>query len=234
MTQAQTDETQTTGRCVLLDLDGTLTDSRPGIIGSTHHALRFLGHTPDPAQDLTWIIGPPLETVIARVLAHYGDTRTSEAVAEYRRHYSEVGLLQNTMYPGIPEALHRLRDDGNDLVLATAKRTHLAIRVIEHFGLTKLFRGIYGSEGAGVLDQKPELVAHILAREKPSCAIMVGDRRYDIVGAHANHLRAIGVAWGYGGVAELTDAGADAMAERPDQLADLVRAEMPEGVAARE
>ncbi len=209
--------------CVLLDLDGTLTDSRPGIVGSTHHALRALGITPDPAQDLSWIIGPPLETVIGRVLAHYGDTRCEAAVAEYRRHYSEVGLLRNAIYPGIPEMLRRLREDGWDLVLATAKRTHLAVRVIKHFGFASLFRAIYGSEGPGVLDHKPDLIAHILARETPSAAIMVGDRSYDIVGAHANRLRGIGVAWGYGGVAELTEAGADAIAERPDQVAVLVR-----------
>lgn len=209
--------------CVLLDLDGTLTESRPGIVGSTHHALRALGIEPDPAQDLSWIIGPPLETVIGQVLAHYGDTRCDEAVAEYRRHYSEVGLLQNTVYPGIPEALRRLRGDSHDLVLATAKRTPLAIRVLEHFGLAPLFRAIYGSEGHGVLDHKADLIAHILARERPSAAIMVGDRKHDIVGAHASRLRGIGVAWGYGGVAELIEAGADAIAERPDQLAELAR-----------
>jgi len=215
--------------CVLLDLDGTLTDSRPGILGSIHHALRALGHTPDPTQDLTWIIGPPLEDVVARVLAHYNDTRGPEAVAEYRRHYGEVGLYQNSVYPGIPEALAGLRAGGRDLVLATAKRTAFAIRILEHFGLSPLFRAIYGSEGDGMLDHKPELIAHILAREKPPAAIMVGDRSHDIVGAHANRLRAIGVAWGYGGVPELTQAGADAIAARPEDLPGLINSLSPEG-----
>lgn len=208
--------------CVLLDLDGTLTDSRPGIIGSIHHALTTLGHTPDASQDLTWAIGPPLQDVIGRVLAHYGDTRGPEAVAEYRRHYGEVGLFRNAVYPGIPEALATLREDGYDLVLATAKRTGFAIRILEHFGLAPQFRAIYGSEGDGVLDHKPELIAHILTRETPASAIMVGDRKHDIVGAHANGLRGIGVAWGYGGVAELIEAGADAIASRPEELRGLL------------
>ncbi len=208
--------------CVLLDLDGTLTDSRPGIVGSIHHAIRALGHEPDPAQDLTWVIGPPLEDVVDRVLAHYDDTRGALAVAEYRRHYGETGLYQNALYPGIADALHQMRDEGHDLVLATAKRTRFAIRIVAHFGLTPLFRALYGSEDDGVLDHKPELIAHILAREAPPSAIMVGDRRHDIVGAHANRLRGIGVAWGYGGIAELNAAGADAIAERPDQLPGLV------------
>lgn len=211
--------------CVLLDLDGTLTDSRPGIVAGIHHALRALGHEPDPAEDLTWVIGPGLEHVIARVLAPYGDDRTALAVAEYRQYYGTVGLFQNAVYPGIPEALASLRAHGFDLLVATAKRTRFARPILEHFGLAASFRGIYGSEDDG-LDSKPELIAHILAREMPSRAVMVGDRAYDVAGAHANGLRAIGVAWGYGGPGELAEAGVDAMVASPADLPAIVAAEL--------
>ena len=208
--------------CVLLDLDGTLTDSRPGIVASIHHAIIALGHAPDPAQDLTWVIGPGLEHVMTQVLGHYGETRVELAIEAYRAQYGAVGLFQNALYPGIPEALAALRADGFDLVLATAKRTHFAVRILEHFGLAPSFRAIYGSEAHG-LDHKPDLIRHILARERPGRAVMVGDRRYDMVGAHENGLRAIGVAWGYGGVAELTDAGADAIVDAVAALPAAVR-----------
>jgi phosphoglycolate phosphatase len=96
--------------------------------------------------------------------------------------------------------------------------------MLEHFGVAHLFTGIYGSEPGGALDHKPELIAHILAREAidPATACMSGDRHYDISGAHANRVRAIGVLWGYGSREELEQAGADALAETPGALATLL------------
>ena len=93
---------------LLLDLDGTLIDSRPGIIASIHAALRDLGHTPNPAEDLTWVIGPPMEQVMGRVLRHFGDHRTQHAVDRYRANYARIGLVGNALYPGIAAALRTL------------------------------------------------------------------------------------------------------------------------------
>jgi phosphoglycolate phosphatase len=213
---------------VLLDLDGTLTDSRPGILGSLDLALRELGHVPDPAYDLTWIIGPPLEDVIAQILTHYGDHRTTEAVTLYRRIYGDSGIFQSTLYPGITAAMEGMVAAGCTLYLATAKRRFFAQRILDHYDLSRLFNGIYGSEAGGLFDHKPELLAHIIARENviPKEAVMVGDRRHDIVGAHANAMRGIGVTWGYGGRAELEQAGADAVVETADALLACVKMQM--------
>ena len=93
--------------CVLLDLDGTLIDSKPGIVASFNAALVELGHRPDPSFDLTFVIGPVLTDVMGEVLAHYGDTRVDEAVAAYRRHYGAVGLYDVTLYDGIAPLRHR-------------------------------------------------------------------------------------------------------------------------------
>lgn len=209
---------------VLLDFDGTLTDSRPGILASYAAALRALGHTPDPAVDLTHVIGPPVEDAIGPVLAHYGDDRIAEAVAAYRAHYRTVGLLDSTLYDGVPEALRALRDNGRRLFLATAKRTDIARDMLARFGLLPLFEGVYGSEPGGALDHKPELIAHILAREglDPASAVMVGDRRYDIAGARANGVRAVGALWGYAAGDELDRAGADALAATPAALVEVL------------
>jgi phosphoglycolate phosphatase len=210
-----------TPRAVLLDLDGTLTDSRPGIVGSYWATLRALGHEPDPAVDLTYVVGPPMDDVMGEVLAHYGDTRVEQAVAAYRAHYGEVGLFDNAVYDGIEALLAELRAAGRQVCLATSKRTVFARRILEHFRLDGYFDGIYGAEPGGARDHKPELIAHVLAAQSidPATAVMVGDRRYDITGAHANRVRAIGVLWGYGGRAELEQAGADLLVDTPAELA---------------
>jgi phosphoglycolate phosphatase len=214
------------GPVALLDLDGTLTDSRPGIIASLRAALRDLGHALDPDEDLSWMIGPPVEQTIGTLLGRWGDTREAEAVALYRRHYGATGMLDNAVYPGIAAALEGFVADGWTLFVATAKRTRYAVPILRHFGLAGHFRVIYGSEDGPRLDTKPVLLAHIVAEQgfSPARAVMIGDRHHDIQGAKANAMRSIGVAWGYGGAAELRDAGADAIAEAPADLPVLARA----------
>jgi phosphoglycolate phosphatase len=206
--------------CVLLDLDGTLTDSKPGIIASYEAALRALGHEPDPCIDLTFVVGPAMNDVMAEVLAHYDDTRVHDAVAAYRRHYGTVGLFENSVYDGIKSLLIDVKAAGHRVYLTTSKRTVFARQVLEHLELVGYFDGIYGSEPDGALDHKPELIAYVLAREgiEPSDAVMIGDRRYDIAGAHANGVRAFGVLWGYGSRAELEQAGADLLVSSPAEL----------------
>lgn len=209
---------------VLLDFDGTLTDSRAGILASYAAALRSLGHEPDPAVDLSHLIGPPIRDVIGPVLAHYGDDRADAAVAAYRAHYRSTGMLDSTLYEGVGALLRALRDNGRRLYLATAKRTDISRDMLARFGLLGMFAGVYRSEPGGALDHKPELIGHILAQEgiDPAEAVMVGDRRYDIAGAHANGVRAVGALWGYGGREELEAAGADALAEDPGALAETL------------
>lgn len=217
---------------VLLDLDGTLTDSRPGILASWHATLRTLGHEPSRAGDLTFVIGPPVEDSLARVLPLYDEDTSPERVAEvaaiFRAHYGANGLLDNSVYDGIPDALDQLRAAGAELVVATAKRTEYAVRILDHFGLSPRLRAIYGSEPGGALDEKAELLRHVLHHEgiDPARAVMVGDRRYDMTGAHANKLRGIGVLWGYGTRDELEQAGADALAASPHDIPRLALAQL--------
>src|SRR5258705_7061367 len=78
---------------VLLDLDGTLIDSQPGILASCLASLRALGHEPDETLDIKRFIGPPLQDIMRGLLQPYGDHRVGEAVAAYRQHYGEDGLL---------------------------------------------------------------------------------------------------------------------------------------------
>jgi phosphoglycolate phosphatase len=206
---------------ILLDLDGTLVDSEPGILSSCRAAIQALGHTPDPSLDLSRLIGPPIEDLMRFLLAPYGDDRVAEALAAYRADYGQRGLFDSWPYPGIAEALAAMRGAGAQLILATSKRREFAQRILGHIGFADLFSGVYGSEPGGALDHKPELIAHIVERHELAatrCA-MVGDRRYDIAGAHANRMRAVGVLWGYGTGDELEAAGADDVVDVPERLA---------------
>ncbi len=209
---------------VLLDLDGTLVDSQPGIIASCSAALRALGHDPGEALGVKLVIGPPLEDILQALLRTYGDDRIDQAVAAYRQHYGENGIFGSEPYPGIGVALEEMRRAGLRIYLATSKREVFARRILENLKLAAHFDGIYGSVPDGKLDHKPELLAHILS-EEPICAsrsLIVGDRRHDIVGAHAVKMRGLGVLWGYGSREELQAAGADQLVERSADLARVV------------
>jgi phosphoglycolate phosphatase len=212
-------------RSVLLDLDGTLVDSQPGILASCLAALRALGHEPDETLDIRAIIGPPIEEIMHILLRRYGDDRIGEAVAAYRQHYGESGFLGSDPYPGIGGALAEMQQAGLRLYLATSKRETFARRILEHLGFTTYFDGIHGSVPSGALDHKPELLAHILAQHDilPAHSLMVGDRRHDIAGAHAVGMRGLGVLWGYGSRDELETAGADQLVESVADLASAVQ-----------
>ena len=209
---------------VLLDLDGTLIDSQPGILASCLAALRALGHEPDETLDIRRSIGPPLEDMMQILLRSYGDDRVGEAVAAYRQHYGESGLLGSVPYPGIGKSLEEMRRAGLLVYLATSKRAVFASRILDHLKFAAYFDGIHGSVPGGELDHKPELLAHILSRHglSPSHSLMVGDRRYDISGAHAVGMRGLGVLWGYGTRDELETAGADRLVDSPADLACAV------------
>jgi phosphoglycolate phosphatase len=208
---------------VLLDLDGTLIDSYPGILASCHAVLRALGHKPDDSFDIRRIIGPPLEEIMQILLSSYGDDRIGEGVAIYRKHYGESGFLGSVPYQGIGKSLEKMKQAGLLIYLATSKRAVFANRILDHLKFTAHFDGIYGSGPNGELDHKPEMLSHILSKHSlsPSHGVMVGDRRYDISGAHSVGMRGLGVLWGYGTRDELESAGADQLVESP---ADLARA----------
>lgn len=210
---------------LLLDLDGTLVDSQPGILSSCRAALRALGHETDPEMDIRSIIGPPIEDVMRYLLGPFGDDRIAQAVDAYRSDYGIRGLLLSELYPGIRETLVELHSQGTRLLLATSKRQTFAQRILDNHGLSDLFQGIYGSVPEAGLDHKPELLAHILqdtGLAAQNC-LMVGDRKFDIVGAHANQMRAAGVLWGYGNREELELAGADLILVAPEELRSLSR-----------
>ncbi|BCP54088.1 hydrolase [Kaistia sp. 32K] len=207
----------------LVDLDGTLTDPYPGISASILYALERLGHPPADELALRAAIGPPLEGSFATMLG--GDVvLAKQALGHYRERFGTVGLFENAVYGGIPEALGALQESGVRMFLASSKPRVFCERILDHFELTPFFTTVHGSEFDGRLGEKEELIAHILAVEgiDPSHCVMIGDRRYDIEGARANAIKVAAVGWGYGTVEEFETFPPDTIVPSVADLAPAV------------
>lgn len=211
-------------RHVLLDLDGTLTDSEPGIVASMRHALHAMGRPCPDDTALRRLIGPPTYETFAMLLGNDA-AAVDQGVHLYRQRYSEIGLFESRLYEGVVEMLDALRALGCDLFLATSKPLVYARRILDHYALTTRFTGIHGAELDGTRAAKAELIAHLLATERLAAGqcLMVGDRKHDIVGAHANRVAACSARWGYGDDDEIRAAAPDHECLTPAELPALVR-----------
>lgn len=211
---------------IFFDLDGTLTDPKPGITRSMQYALEKLGR-PVPAQDeLTWCIGPPLRDSLVVLV---GEQDADRGVALYRERFGDVGLYENSLYPGIAATLAALQPRSR-LFVATSKAHVYADRIVDHFGLRPYFEHVFGAELDGRRAHKGDLLAFALERTgtDPSRAVMIGDRSHDIVGAKRNGIAGIGVLYGYGSREELTQAGAVHLCATPRSIADHLSADSAE------
>jgi len=208
---------------IFFDLDGTLTDPKPGITRSIQYALQKLDHSTIPTEDeLTWCIGPPLRASFVRLLG--GEDDADRAVSLYRERFSDIGLFENRVYDGIPEVLTTLSQSGQRLFVATSKPHVFATRIIEHFGLRHHFEHVFGSELDGRRVDKSDLLAYALqtVAVDPAKTLMIGDRSHDIVGAKNNGMQAIGVLYGYGSQDELIGAGALHVCETPQAILSCI------------
>lgn len=205
---------------LLFDLDGTLTDPFDGIINCIMYALNQLGRKLPPRANLRWCIGPPLRDSFAKLLASDEEALIEKAVGLYRKRFSSVGLFENQVYDGIPEVLESLKENSHTLYVATSKPTVFAERIIDHFGLQRYFKNIYGSELDGTRGDKTSLISHILQTEllASSEVAMIGDREHDMIGAKQNGISAFGVLWGYGMKDELKKSGARVLLKTPQEL----------------
>ena len=212
---------------LLFDLDGTLTDPFTGITKCIQYALVSLGRPEPSAESLRWCIGPSLKLSFATLLGPQEEHLADVALAKYRERFGSVGLFENEVYPGIEHALDELTKAGHSLGVATSKPRVYAERIVEHFGLTKYFRSVDGSELDGTRSGKTDLIAYILGRDgfAQDNVAMIGDRQHDIIGARQNGVAGVGVLWGYGSPEELKAAGARACVAAPRELAGLFEAE---------
>lgn len=209
-------------RYLLFDLDGTLTDPKEGITKCFQYALESFGiHEPD-ADKLTWVIGPPL---VDSFMQGYGFTKeqAERGTAKYRERYAPVGWKENKVYPGIKEALSRLRDAGFVLATATSKPENMAETIISHFGLAEYFAVIGGASLDLSRTRKADVLRYTLERlgvKDTGGVLMIGDRKYDVEGAKEFGIPCLGVLYGYGSREELREAGAAALVQNAEELCE--------------
>lgn len=211
-------------RNLFFDLDGTLTDPAPGIVGCYQYVVEQLQLPSRSDASLQSLIGPPLRLALSELLGTTDAQRVEDAVTIYRSRFASWGLYANALYPGVPALLHSLRQAGDKLWIVTSKAGVYATEIARHFDIAHHFQGIYGAELSGERSEKAALIGHLLQERaiEPASVQMIGDRRHDILGAKAHGIRTIGVLWGYGSREELSAAGADAIAEHIEALACLL------------
>jgi phosphoglycolate phosphatase len=205
---------------IYFDLDGTLTDPKPGITRSIQYALERLGRPVPREDDLVWCIGPPLHASLKKLTG--SDALADQALKLYRERFADIGLFENEVFAGIEETLSALASSGRRMFVATSKPAIYAERIVEHFGLKPYFERVFGSELDGTRTDKTDLLRYALemANVDPRHAIMIGDRSHDMIGARNNGMTAIGVLYGYGSRAELEDAGAHRICEAHRELVE--------------
>ncbi|MBA2348992.1 MAG: HAD hydrolase-like protein [Solirubrobacterales bacterium] len=208
---------------ILFDLDGTLVDSRPAIVGGLNATLRALGEPERAEAELVPRIGPPIHETWAWLLGRPGD-EVEDVVAAYRERYLSTMLDGTLVYDGVPEVLDRLSADGHRLGVATSKTQSAAVAILEHLGLARHFATIRGPVPPSVEDKAVTVARALQALELTTGhgAVLIGDREHDVHGGHAQGLRVLGAAWGYGRPGELEAAGAKAIAAAPLDLLPLL------------
>ncbi|WP_310619430.1 HAD hydrolase-like protein [Flexibacterium corallicola] len=211
-------------KSLLFDLDGTLTNPFTGITSSIQYAMNKLGHPHVDARDLHFTIGPPLSESFSILLDSQDEKRIQKAITLYRERYANIGLYENEVYEGIPELLQGLKSEGYRMLLCTSKPRVFAEKILKYFTLTQYFTRIYGCELDGTFGHKPDLLRHIIEQEAliPQNAVMIGDRKHDLLAARENNVAAIGVSWGFGSVEELRYHKAEVIVDSPKTLGEVI------------
>ena len=208
----------------LLDLDGTLTDSKVGILNSARYALGFCGVSVPDDSTLNMFLGPPLRESF-RDFCKLNEATVEVAVTKYREYFANKGMFENRLYSGIACALEKLHKNNIVMMIATSKATIYAEKIIKHFEIEHYFDLIMGCEMDGRRSSKTEIIAAALdgvQNVNRKHIVMVGDRKHDIIGARANEIDSLGVTWGYGSIDELKSAGATRIIANIDDLVSMI------------
>lgn len=209
---------------ILFDLDGTVTDPKEGITKSVKYSLETFDIHIDCLDDLIPFIGPPLRDSYIKFY-NFSEPDAEKAVAKYREYFSDKGIFENTLYPGMDKLLHKLQQHGKTLIIATSKPAVFAERILKYFNIDTCFSFIAGSELDGRRSRKSEVINYAIQNvgiNDLNKAIMIGDREHDIIGARETGIDSIGVLYGYGSLRELTEAGANYIAENVNSLSELL------------
>jgi phosphoglycolate phosphatase len=206
---------------IMFDLDGTLSDSAPGILSGVRHAFAANGLPPLDERTERTLLGPSLYDSLPPLI---GDASLADVIGAYRDYYGRDGMFNTSLYDGIVPVLTELQAAGVRLAVATSKAEPYAVPVVEHLGIAQHFEVIGGDDLEGSRGNKTLVIGAVLARlgqPDPSTVVMVGDRKYDVEGARAHGIATVGAGWGYAAPGELAAAQPLAVCPRPADLAGV-------------
>ena len=206
---------------IFMDLDGTITDPQEGITRCFEYALNHFGIEVEDRAELEQFIGPPLRQSFKEGFG-FDEEKAGQAVKIYRERFIPTGMFENVVYDGMEDALQRLKEAGKVLVVATSKPEHLAVQILKHFGLDGYFDDICGSCDDQNRNEKDEVIRYALEKHGITDlddVLMVGDRKFDVIGAAKCGLKCMGVLYGFGDREELEQAGAAYIAETVEEMA---------------
>ncbi len=210
---------------IFLDLDGTLTDPSLGIINATLQALEYFGIHESDREKLGDFIGPPLYVSFAK---HYGFSReqSQKAIEVFQDYYAPKGLYENTPYPGMRELLAGWKAEGRRLILATSKPEIFAMQILERFGMASSFTFIAGGDPCETRVHKSDVIRYALRKlglDANIPAVMVGDTKYDILGAKELGFPTVAVTYGFGKREDIVEAGAAWIVDSVEELGALMK-----------
>jgi phosphoglycolate phosphatase len=209
---------------IFLDLDGTITNPAEGITKCFEYALNHFGIEVESRAQLEQFIGPPLRKSFMEGFG-FEEEQAIEAVAKYRERFGPIGMFENEVYPGMEQALQSLKEAGKVLIVATSKPEHMAKKILAHFNLDGYFDDICGSCDDSNRNEKDEVIRYALEKHGIvdfDDVLMVGDRKFDVIGAAKCGLKCMGVLYGFGDRDELEQAGAAYIAETVEDMARII------------
>ena len=206
---------------ILFDLDGTLTDPQEGICKSINHALGYYGME-KPLKELTKYIGPPLLNSFAELV---GEENAQDAIVKYRERFSVVGLYENEIYPNVKDTLSLLKEKGYTLCTASSKPQIYVEKILQHFDIAQYFTIIGGSTLDGKICEKEDVIMLVLNQlgADRQDVVMVGDTRFDLIGAEKMRLDAIGVTYGFASKEELCNYPHIALIDDISEITDVLQ-----------
>ena len=209
---------------ILFDLDGTITESGPGIMNSVEYALNKMNREVGERDTLKKFIGPPLTESMEK---YYGMSEEEAllGVKYYREYYHDKGIYENRVYDGLEEVLKKINEAGKQAIVATSKPEKYAKIIIDHFHLTQYFACVAGMEMDGGRGTKAQVITYALEKNDiadKSNVLMIGDREHDVIGAHENGLDCLGILYGFGSRKEFEEAGADYIRENVEDILQFV------------
>jgi len=212
-------------RNILFDLDGTIVDSKEGITKGIQFSLEAFGIHVEDRDELIHFIGPSLRDTY-KMFYGFSDQEAELALKKYREYFAPIGVYENVLYDGIVELFEKLKKAEKVLIIATAKPTVYAEKILKYHNIRDYFSFVAGCELDGRRSTKGEVIEYILESMKivePQSAIMIGDRKHDVIGAKETGLESVGVCYGFGSLEELKNAGATYIVRDVEELSRLLR-----------